>query len=74
MSRTSLPSSDNPGPSYDRVPDFPDIARDLDVMVPMRDGVQICVDIYRPKAPGAAPSFSGRTWSIAHLLLPLIPE
>src|SRR5262245_34362883 len=56
MSRTSLPSSDNPGPSYDRVPDFPDIARDLDVMVPMRDGVQICVDIYRPKAPGKFPA------------------
>src|SRR5262249_9674396 len=45
-----------PGPSYDRVPDFPDIARDLDVMVPMRDGVQICVDIYRPKAPGKFPA------------------
>jgi predicted acyl esterase len=40
---------DNPGVAYDGAPEFSDIARAIDVMVPMRDGVQICVDICRPK-------------------------
>ncbi|HET8919722.1 MAG TPA: hypothetical protein VFN27_08585 [Xanthobacteraceae bacterium] len=48
-SRTSLQLPDNPGPASDRAPEFSGIARPIDVMVPMRDGVQICVDIYRPK-------------------------
>ena len=50
-----LPSAENPGPSYDREPTFSSIARDIDVMVPMRDGVKICVDIYRPEASGKFP-------------------
>jgi len=29
---------------------------DRDVMVPMRDGVRLCVDIYRPAAPGKFPA------------------
>ena len=55
-SETLLPSPDRPGPAYDRAPDYTEIARDLDVMVPMRDGAQICVDIYRPRAPGRFPA------------------
>ncbi|MGN6749442.1 MAG: CocE/NonD family hydrolase, partial [Xanthobacteraceae bacterium] len=51
-----LQSPDSPGPAYDRTPQYSDITRDLDVMVPMRDGVQICVDVYRPKAPGKFPA------------------
>ncbi|MFZ3224568.1 MAG: CocE/NonD family hydrolase, partial [Xanthobacteraceae bacterium] len=51
-----LPSADNPGPSYDREPTFSSIARDIDVMVPMRDGVKICVDVYRPEASGKFPA------------------
>ena len=50
-----LQSPDNPGPIYDRPPEH-NIVRDVDVMVPMRDGVQICVDIYRPKAAGKFPA------------------
>jgi predicted acyl esterase len=55
-SQTLLPSPDRPGPAYDRAPDYAEIARDPDVMVPMRDGVQICVDIYRPRALGRFPA------------------
>jgi len=40
-SSTLLASPDSPGPGYDRTPQYSDITRDLDVMVPMRDGVQI---------------------------------
>ena len=54
-SATVLQSPDNPGPIYDRPPEH-NIVRDVDVMVPMRDGVQICVDIYRPKAAGKFPA------------------
>ena len=51
-----LQSAENPGPNYDRAPTFTSIARDMDVMVPMRDGVKICVDIYRPEAGGKFPA------------------
>jgi predicted acyl esterase len=51
-----LQSPDSPGPAYDRAPEYSEIARDIDVMVPMRDGVEICVDIYRPKAAGKFPA------------------
>ena len=49
---TALQSPDSPGPAYDRAPECSEITRDIDVMVPMRDGVEICVDIYRPKGAG----------------------
>src|ERR1700752_4023150 len=55
-SLTALQSPDRPGPIYDRPPEHSDILRDVDVMVPMRDGVQICADIYRPRAPGKFPA------------------
>ena len=55
-SPTALQSPDHPGPVYDRLPEHSDIVRDIDVMVPMRDSVQICVDIYRPRAPGKFPA------------------
>ncbi len=51
-----LHSAENPGPTYDRTPTFSSIARDIDVMVPMRDGVKICVDVYRPEASGKFPA------------------
>jgi len=46
----------NPPPFYDRPPEYPKIIQERDVMVPMRDGVRICVDIYRPDAPGKFPA------------------
>ena len=51
-SRPLLQSAENPGSNYNREPTFGAIARDMDVMVPMRDGIKICVDVYRPEAPG----------------------
>ena len=55
-SRPLLQSAENPGPHYDREPTYASIARDMDVMVPMRDGVKICVDVYRPQASGKFPA------------------
>ena len=51
-SRPLLQSAENPGSNYNREPTIAAIARDMDVMVPMRDGVKICVDVYRPDAAG----------------------
>lgn len=56
ISRPLLQSADNPGRSYDRAPTYSSIHRELDVMVPMRDGVKICVDVYRPDAPEKFPA------------------
>ena len=55
-SRPLLQSAENPGSSYDREPTISSIARDMDVMVPMRDGIKICVDVYRPDAPSKFPA------------------
>ena len=51
-----LQSAENPGPAYDRPPLYSSMARDIDVMVPMRDGVNICVDVYRPDTPAKFPA------------------
>jgi len=37
-------------PMYDKM------TWERDVMVPMRDGIQVCVDVYRPDAPGKFPA------------------
>jgi len=46
----------NPPPIYDRPPEYTKMIEERDVMVPMRDGVRIAVDIYRPDAPGKFPA------------------
>jgi len=46
----------SPPPRYDRTPSYDKMKRDRDVMVPMRDGVRLCVDIYRPDAEGKFPA------------------
>ncbi len=51
-----LQSAESSGSNYDRAPEYASIARDLDVMVPMRDGVKICIDVYRPDAGGKFPA------------------
>jgi uncharacterized protein len=40
---------------YDRTPEYETIAIDRDVVVRMRDGVKVVVDVYRPGAPGKFP-------------------
>ena len=54
--RPLLQSSDDPGTDYDRAPSFASMASDRDVMVKMRDGVEICIDVYRPDALGKFPA------------------
>ncbi|MGH7249032.1 MAG: CocE/NonD family hydrolase, partial [Pseudomonadota bacterium] len=49
-------SPENSPRGYDRAPTCSAMTRDIDVMVEMRDGVKICVDIYRPDAPGKFPA------------------
>jgi uncharacterized protein len=41
---------------YDRAPEYASIAIDRDVIVRMRDGVNIVADVYRPDAPGKFPA------------------
>jgi putative CocE/NonD family hydrolase len=45
----------SPPPHYDRGPSYDKMKRDQDVMVPMRDGVRLCIDVYRPDAQGSFP-------------------
>ena len=62
MSKTSEPlfrlalSGQRAPVDYDRAPSDDALAADRDVMVPMRDGVKICVDVYRPEAAGKFPA------------------
>ncbi|MFC1910032.1 CocE/NonD family hydrolase [Chloroflexota bacterium] len=47
---------DSPPPGYQSPPLFDSIIDERDVMVAMGDGVRLCVDIYRPDAPGKFPA------------------
>ncbi|MFQ5878737.1 MAG: CocE/NonD family hydrolase [Dehalococcoidia bacterium] len=47
---------DSPPPDYEPQPTYDKMIQRRDVMVPMRDGVHLCVDIYRPDAPGKFPA------------------
>lgn len=49
-------SSEAPPTDYDRAPTHTRIIRETDVYVPMRDGVKICVDIYRPDTTEKLPA------------------
>ncbi len=52
----TVTESHSPLPEYDRPPSYTGIKQERDVMVPMRDGVRICVDVYRPEAEGKFPA------------------
>ncbi len=54
MSET-FPSGSFPPGDYDRTPQFDAIHCDKDVAVPMRDGVKLVIDVYRPDAEGKFP-------------------
>lgn len=49
-------SGDSPPCDYARPVDHEGLVRDLDVVVPMRDGVRLVLDVYRPDAPGRFPA------------------
>jgi putative CocE/NonD family hydrolase len=54
---TRLPASpESPPGGYDRPPVFEELVAERDVYVPMRDGVRLCVDIYRPPAEDPVPA------------------
>ncbi len=47
---------DTPPSNYDREPEYDRYISELDVHVPMRDGVKLCVDVYRPDGEGRFPA------------------
>ena len=52
----ALPArNDTPPVVYDRAPEYGMIT-EKDAAVPMRDGINLSVDIYRPDAPGRFPA------------------
>jgi len=53
--RLSSPS-DTPPINYQRDPVHEKMIQERDVMVPMRDGIQVCVDVYRPDSPEKFPA------------------
>jgi predicted acyl esterase len=53
---TLLSSSEAPPTDYDRAPAYERMIRDTDVYVPMRDGVTLCVDVYRPDTTEKLPA------------------
>ena len=56
VSSPLLMSSEAPPTDYDRAPSYERMVRDIDVMVPMRDSVKICIDIYRPDTTEKLPA------------------
>ena len=67
MSRELIGSGQQPGSDYDRSPEFEQIVCDKDVVVPMRDGVKLVIDVYRPAGEGAYPvllAFGGHSKEI----------
>lgn len=51
----ALQCADNPPGLYSRAPQYPQMIEEYDVYVPMRDGVKLCVDIYRPMTSEKVP-------------------
>src|SRR5215469_648126 len=54
--QVSLESADRPPVNYDRAATYPGLMAQKDVAVPMRDGVNLSVDVYRPEASGKFPA------------------
>src|SRR4051794_8116644 len=54
---TTLPLSGETLPvQYDREPTYDGMVTERDVYVPMRDGVRLCADIYRPETDDPVPA------------------
>ena len=51
-----LAASDQSPVRYDRAPTYDGMVVEKDVLVPMRDGVQLAVDIYRPDTTEKLPA------------------
>ncbi|MFL5092068.1 MAG: CocE/NonD family hydrolase [Xanthobacteraceae bacterium] len=55
-SKTLFMSGESPPADYDRAPIYDKMIRERDVTVPMRDGVKLCADVYRPDATQKLPA------------------
>jgi len=53
--RALFASGEAPPCDYGRAPTHQKMLRERDVSVPMRDGVKLCVDVYRPDTPEKLP-------------------
>src|ERR1700680_3026594 len=53
---TLVSSSDKPPTEYAREPTYENMVKERDAYLPMRDGVKLCVDVYRPDAAGKFPA------------------
>src|SRR6516225_2388465 len=53
---TLEPAGDRPPVAYDRAATFAGLIAEKDVAVPMRDGINLSIDIYRPGAGGRFPA------------------
>lgn len=51
-----LPSGDSPPCDYERAPEFDGLIEERDVAVPMRDGVKLSIDVYRPDTDRPLPA------------------
>jgi predicted acyl esterase len=51
-----LTASDGPPVDYDRAPAYEKMIRETDVYVPMRDGVKLCIDVFRPATDEKLPA------------------
>jgi uncharacterized protein len=51
-----LPVNPERGSQYERAPEHDSFIAERDVRVPMRDGVELCVDIYRPNTDKKLPA------------------
>jgi uncharacterized protein len=51
-----FPSSDAPPTNYERAPTYDRMLREKDIFVPMRDGLKICIDVYRPDTTEKLPA------------------
>ena len=51
-----LAGSDTPAGYYEREPTYSSMVKEKDVAVPMRDGLQLSVDVYRPQHEGKFPA------------------
>jgi predicted acyl esterase len=57
MSKDNLPGSPETPPGvYDRKPTYAEIVTEKDVSVPMRDGIHLSIDVYRPKTDEKLPA------------------
>jgi len=52
----TVTESHSPPPIYDREPTYDEMIQERDIMVPMRDGVNLCVNVYRPDTQEKLPA------------------